>query len=266
MSSVELGTPCVVKEESQQQMFPSTPAVATPKLNLTTTPEQPYEVQNTASWDQIIDRLVHIIPEDTFIAIRQTIQEALSAAEAQGGAAHAIVAGCLRFALSKDGTLMRTLALRTLEKCRPKRIDPVDDVLRRFLSLQPAGATPLVPSIPVNAESDQTRAPSTVCAPSVSGRSEARFREDVEKQRSKPWHELIEEIRSMKPNNGHPVRVNITAAMKSAAQHRVYRSHDIVKRLAHALTFYSRKSCGITKQEAIKALQIFYYGREGSKP
>ena len=210
------------------------------------------------SWDQILDML-YIIPADAHFAIRQTIIEALAAAEAAKGghAVPLVVSRCLHIAISThDPVRMRLIGLRTLEKCRPKQDDLLDKLCSFLASQQPSPAViapSVVPVVPV-------RQPATTRLPIGYGvsavRGDANFREAVAKKSSRPWHELIEEIRTLKPNNGYPFRVNITAAIKSATAHQVPRSAEVARRLAHSLSLYSRKSCGATKQEALKVLEL----------
>ena len=213
---------------------------------------QRLQTAQAKSWDQILDML-YIIPADAQLAIRQTIIHALAAIEAKGGAVPPVVASCLYLAISmQDPGQMRLIGLRTLEKCRPKQEDPLDK-LCSFLSLQPSSVAPVVPPVPIMLQAT-TRSP---LGYGVSGvRGDANFRGAVAKKCSRPWEELIEEIRTMKPNNGYPVRVNITAAIKSATVQQVHRSSEVARRLAYSLSLYCRKSCGATKQEALKVLEL----------
>ena len=224
---------------------------------------QRLQMAQSKSWDQILDML-YIIPGDAQLAIRQTIIEALAAIEAAGGAVPPVVARCLYLAISmQDPGQMRLIGLRTLEKCRPAKQEDLLDKLCSFLALQPSSAVPVVPPVPIK-QPATTRPPLGYGIPTAV-RGDANFREAVAKKCSRPWHELIEEIRTMKPNNGYPVRVNITAAIKSATVHQVHRSADVARRLAYSLSLYCRKSCGATKQEALKVLELAHDAREQTK-
>eukprot|EP00873_Tetraselmis_striata_P004069 jgi/Tetstr1/424333/TSEL_014899.t1 len=210
--------------------------------------------QASKPWWRILASLRYF-PADTGLAIRAVVRSTLLAAEAQGAGSG--ITCLLRQAISEyddrdscEG--MRSMAMQILNRFTPGSPDslplPGHDAAQTRRPAVPASRT--MSAVLPSATSSEKYVVTHIA------RGAAQFHANVAAIKGKPWFELIQEIRSMKPNNGYPIKVHVAAAMRSAQEHPVHRDPRVPELLMQALDGYARKSCGATKQKALATLRL----------
>lgn len=209
--------------------------------------------QGLKSWWELLEP-VEYFPVDCGMAIRFRVEEAYQRSTCEASVSP-VVSRLLNIAISCfDKGDISADKLKNCAMMVCKRYKPEDLVDKLQEALNAAQTTAAGRSrAPVKKRSPSSQADTVCLGPEYSG--DARIQEKVAEKCHKPWFELIEEIRCMKPNNGFPIKVNIFAAIMSATSHPLFKSPDAAKGLRKAFQDnYCRKSCGATKQAVLKIL------------